>query len=423
MKKGVLFLLFVFIVSVLSFPVKPGTVSTLDAADILSKTEPRITSPCSEGMAWTPECVTSPNTFGTTSTPVPGSTTIIQPTGTSVAGIAGSYNLMILAGTLVGGVIISSANGNVVPTLNPLTGDVVVYNMDKGDKVVVDYTGEPAYNAKLSEGVEAEVQTPNRVRFTAYDDDSFFKIKSTDKPSYDFNNGLLEYENDNVLEQISTTETDSAMVDSDYQFGFSCVSLAGNASYYYVDKNDWKRSFSLSNTNRQSYDVCIRKTAYDEFGMSGQRYALIDIVKDKLRFKAKFRYFMTGLLALESFDERNDISIESGMGDRKIIITNSAPISNMISQTYSGKHLITEKLVNNEVIRTHKFAKANHPELINIYSTNFKDKMPDINIEDGMLIQQNKNKFTGLVEQNTYCLNEMLTLFKYNETEDFYQMC
>lgn len=418
-KELTLLIFLIIILASVTFHVSSSTAPSIIAEDVAT----RINSPCGEGVAWTPECVSTPNTFGTTSTPVPPSTTIVQASGGSVTGIVGSYNLMILAGTLVGGVIVSSVNDNAVPVLNPLTGDVVVYNMDKGDKVTVDYTGEPAYRAKMSEGVEAEVQTPNRIRFTAYADDSFLKIKASEEPSFDFNNGLLEYENDVLLEKISTTELDTAGVDAGYSNGFRCVTLAGNASYYHIVKGFETDRFSLTNTNSQSYDVCIKKTPYDDFSMSGHRFAFIDLVKDRLEFRARFRYLMEGLTVLESFDELNHIFVEFGITENKITIHNPTPSSSKISETRSGYHLLAEKLMNNNVVRTHKFIDKEYPDFINLYSSDVGYKLPDIIIEDGMLVQQGKNRFTALVDNNVNCLNEVLNLFNYNENKDFYGRC
>lgn len=418
MKKELIILLLFILLATVAFHVNSSTAPSIISEDVAT----RISSPCGEGVAWEPHCVSNPAVSGTTSTPVPDSTTIIQPTGAPITGIAGSYNLMILAGTLVGGVIVSSANSNAVPVLNPLTGDVVVYNMDEGDKVTIDYSGD-AQRAEMSEGVEAEIQTPNRVRFTAYGDDSFFKIKASEEPSYDFHNGLLEYENDVLLEQISTTEVDTANVDAGYNNGFRCVTLAGNASYYHIIKALKENRFSITNTNSQSYNVCIKKSPYDDISMSGHRYAFIDLVKDRLELKAKFRYLMKGLVALESFDEFNHIFVEFGVTDNKITVSNPSPSASVISETYSGYHVLSENMRGSKVVRTHKLAKEEHPNFINVYSTDVGYKLPDITIEDGMLVQQGKNRFTAFVEKNIDCLNEVLDLFRYNENEEFYDRC
>ncbi len=363
-----------------------------------------------------------PSLTGHTTTPATEDTKLITPEGT-ISNIAGSYNLLIFAGSLIGGIIISSADNNAIPTFNPLTGDVVIYNMNKGDKVTVDYTSEPAYKAEMSEGVQAEIQTPQRIRFTAYSDNSYLKIKPTEEPSFNFKNGLLEYENSKIIEQIDTTKENNANVDQDYELGFKCFTLASNATYNYINKEDASKSFSFQNLNPQEYQVCIKKTIYDDYPMASQLNCVIDLVKDEAKFKAKFLYSKINKISLESLDERNEITIEYGMGKKKLTITNPAPTNDIISRFYSGYHKITEKLENRKAVRYHEFTSTEHSPFIDIYQTNFRNIQSTIEIIDGMLVQKEKNKFTAMVERNHDCLNEVLNLFQYKEPEDFYNVC
>lgn len=342
--------------------------------------------------------------------------------GVNLQNIVGSTRIALLGGRIVGGVVISSINNNVVPAFNPLTGEVIIYNMDLGDTVTIDYTGEPAYKAILSEGVEAEIQANNKIRFTAYSDDSMLKIKSTEEPSYEFTNGLLEYENKNVLEQIDTTKTNDANVDKDYETGFKCLTLAANAKYNYEDKVEPDRSFSIENLNKQDYKVCIKKTIYDEYELVNQRYGLIDLVKDVLKLKAKVLYEKAKKLVFESLDSRNDAEIETSLGTTKILIQNVAPSSETLSKTYIGNHVITERLEGKKVVRYHEFSKEKYPELINIYSTSFKNSQPDITIKDNMLVQDGSNRFTALTQENP-CLEQLQTLLDYEEDDSFYENC
>lgn len=342
--------------------------------------------------------------------------------GVQLQNIAGSTRIALLEGQIVGGMVISSVDNNVVPAFNPLTGEVIIYNMDLGDIVTIDYTGEPAYRASMSEGIEAEVQANNKIRFTAYGDDSILKIKSTDEPSYEFNNGLLEYENKNVLEQIDTLKLNDANVDKDYETGFKCLTLAANAKYNYEDKVEPDRSFSIENLNKQDYQVCIKKTIYDEYELVNQRYGLIDLVKDTLKLKARVLYEKAKKLIFKSLDARNDAEIETSLGTTKILIQNSAPSSETLSKTYIGNHIITEKLEGKEVVRYHEFSEESHPELINIYSTSFKNEQPDITIENNMLVQKGNNRFTALTQENP-CLEQLQSLLNYEEDDSFYENC
>lgn len=408
MKKEIKLIIFIMILLISFIPVYPG--SFFDVAQTAKQT------PLEESELAKP---TTPATNAQVPTVSSGTTTITPPSGNIISNIAGSYNLLLIAGELVGGVIISSADNNAIPALNPLTGNVIIYNMDLGDTVTIDYTGEPAYRAEMSEGVEAEVQTNNKIRFTAYGEDSMFKIKPTEEPSYEFNNGLLEYESNQLLEQINTTKTNDADVDKNYETGFKCLTLAADANYNYKDKVKQERSFEIKNLNKQEYQVCIKKTIYDEYTMTGSRYSLIDLVKDSLKLKAKVQYLKNKELVYEGLDERNDAELETSLGTTKLLIQNRAPSTETISKTYTGNHIIKETIK----ARIHEFSKEKNPELINIYSASFKNIMPDVTINNNMLIQEGKNKFTALTQENKDCLNQLQSLFDYEEEESFYEDC
>lgn len=343
--------------------------------------------------------------------------------GVNFQSIVGSYRVLVMAGKLVGGVVVSSKDNNAVPAFNPLTGDVIIYNMDLGDTVTIDYSSEPAYQAKMSEGVKAEIQSKNKVRFTAYGKDSLLKIKPTEEPSYEFNNGLLEYESNNVLEQINTSKANNANVDKDYETGFKCLTLAADANYNYDDKVKKDRSFSIKNLDKQDYKVCVKKTIYDEYQLVNQRYGLIDLVKDSLKLKSKVAYSRKSSPVYESFDSLNDAEMETSLGVTKLLISNKAPSSETITKTYTGNHVITEKLEGKGAIRIHEFSKEKHPEVISIYSTSFRTEQPDITVKDNLLVQDGKNRFTAFTQQNKECLSQLQVLFAYEEEETFYDDC
>lgn len=184
----------------------------------------------------------------------------VQTGGGLLSDIVGSYNLIMKSGQIVEGVIISSKNNNVVPALNLLDGSLVFYNLQAGDKVVVDQIGGDGvmgneYSARMDEGVSADINKDlGKVRFTAYGDDSVLKIsKSEGQPKYEFNNGLLEYENKKVLEQISTVKLGDTMVDKAYETGFKCLTIAPKAEYNYTDKSVKEKSFSIKNDNNRYF--------------------------------------------------------------------------------------------------------------------------------------------------------------------------
>jgi hypothetical protein len=343
--------------------------------------------------------------------------------GVNLQNIIGSTRVAIMGGRIVGGMIVSSVNDHALPAFNPLTGDVIVYNMDLGDTVLIDYSIEPAYNAKMSEGVKAEIQSKNKVRFTAYGKDSVLKIKPTEEPSYEFNNGLLEYESSNVLEQVNTSKVNDANVDKDYNYGFKCLTLAADANYNYDDKVKPERSFEIKNLDKQDYKVCIKKTIYDDYQLVNQRYGLIDLVKDSLKLKSKVAYSRKSNPVYESFDGLNDAEIETSLGVTKLLISNKAPSSEMITKTYVGNHVLTEKLNGRSITRYHEFSKTKHPELVSIYSTKFKTEQPDITVKDNMLVQDGKNRFSAITQENKDCLEQLGSLFDYKEEETFYDKC
>lgn len=291
--------------------------------------------------------------------------------GVNLQDIIGSTRIAIMGGHIVGGMIVSSIDNNAVPAFNPLTGDVIIYNMDKGDTVLIDYAEGSAYNTKVSEGVEAEIQTPNRIRFTAYGKDSVLKVKPTEEPSYEFNNGLLEYENDKILEQINTTKLDDASVDADYRYGFKCTTLSPEANYNYIDKGDESKSFSIRNDNRKDYTVCARKTAYDEYNLESNMYSgLVDVMNDNFLLKAGITLFKEDSSIYQGFDVKNLARIESGVETTKFSLENKAPRTELISKVYTGAYKIIEKMIKGVVHRGFDYSKERNPTLINLYSSN-----------------------------------------------------
>jgi len=412
MKKGVVVIIFVMILFLSFISVHP--LSPLEQLETIEKIE--------QTPIPTQDLTTQVTGTGQISEVTPASTGSLSG-GVNFQNIVGSYRVLVMAGKLVGGVVVSSKDNNAVPAFNPLTGDVIIYNMDLGDTVTIDYSTEPAYNAKMSEGVKAEVQAKNKVRFTAYGQDSTLKIKSADEPSYEFNNGLLEYESSNLLEQINTTKANNADVDKDYELGFKCLTLAADANYNYDDKVKPDRSFEIKNLDKQDYKVCIKKTIYDEYQLVNQRYGIIDLVKDDVKLKSKVAYSKKNKAVYESFDSLNDAEIETSLGTTKLSITNKAPSAATVSKTYSGSHVITENFENKKMVRVHEFSLTKHPELISLYSTAFRQAQPDITIKDNLLVQKGKNKFTAFTQQNKECFSQLKSLFAYQEEGRFYDDC
>lgn len=366
---------------------------------------------------------------GVSSIPSVGEGASLQTSSGLVSNIAGSYHLITMSGQIAEGVIISSKNNNVVPALNLLEGSLIFYHMQLGDKVIIDQIGGDGvmgskYNAQMDKGVSADISKDlGKVRFTAYGDDSILKISRPEgQPKYEFNNGLLEYENKNVLEQVNTTKLNDASVDKNYETGFKCLTLAADANYNYDDKVSKERSFSIKNLNNQDYKVCVKKTIYDEYQMVNNRYSLVDLVKDSVKFKAKVLYSKKNKPVYESFDERNDAEMETSLGVTKLLVQNRAPSSETVAKTYTGNHVITEKLQGKDVVRLHEFSKEKYPELINIYSTMFRSEQPDISINDNMLVQDGKNRFAAFTNGHS-CASQLKALFDYGEDESFYDEC
>lgn len=342
--------------------------------------------------------------------------------------LEGSYKLLTYYNQIVGGVIVSSKDNNVIPTLNLLDGSLVFYNLQQGDKVEINQIGSNGimgdeYKAVMSEGVSAEIQANNKVRFTAYGDDSLLKIKPSEEPSYEFNNGLLEYENKNVLEQINTTKINEASVDKSYEYGFKCLTLASDADYNYNDKIKPERSFEVKNLNRQDYQLCVKKTVYDDYSMTGQRYGIIDLVKDSVALKAKVIYSKKNIDVYEGLDDRNEAVLETSLGTTKISITNPAPSSDTISQTFISSHVLSEVIKTGKIIRFHSFMEKKGSDVINIYSTLFKSSQPDISINNDLLVQKGKNKFSAWTYDNIECFSMLKSLFAYEEEDSFYDNC
>lgn len=324
--------------------------------------------------------------------------------GVNLQDIIGSYDVLVVTGKIIGGVIVSPKDNNAVTTFNPLTGEIIVYHMDKGDTVLIDYSEGPAYKAKMSEGVEAEIQTKNKIRFTAYGKDSLLKIKPTEEPSYEFNNGLLEYENDKILEQVNTSKTNDASVDKDYTYGFKCLTIAPEADYNYVDKNEDFRSFRVRNKNRDDYQVCLEKTAYDQYEQIGDFNSLFNIQDGYSKLKATVNFEKDDKPVYEGLDRFNIAELSSDR-IKKIAsfkITNTRSNNGVLSKVYTGQHVIVEERQGKIVNRYHQFSNEKYPNMIREYSSDLRfSKLPDIKIEDGILVQEGKNKFTALTPDTT----------------------
>ncbi|MDP2908040.1 MAG: hypothetical protein Q8O03_08980 [Nanoarchaeota archaeon] len=246
--------------------------------------------------------------------------------------------------------------------------------------------------------------------------------KSEGQPKYEFNNGLLEYENNNVLEKVNTSKVNSASVDKNYETGFKCLTLAADADYNYDDKVKAERSFSIKNLNKQDYKVCVKKTVYDEYNLVNQMYSLVDLVKDNVRLKSMVLYEKGKKSLYEGLDQNNDAEIETSLGVTKLSIANKAPSSAQVSKTYTGNHVISEALEGKTVTRYHSFSKIKYPN-VNIYSTSFRNKQPDITIKDNLLVQDGKNRFSAITQENKDCLEQLGSLFDYKEEEAFYDKC
>jgi len=282
------------------------------------------------------------------------------------------------SGQIVEGVIISSKNNNVVPALNLLDGSLVFYNLQAGDKVVVDQIGGDGvmgneYSARMDEGVSADINKDlGKVRFTAYGDDSVLKIsKSEGQPKYEFNNGLLEYENKKVLEQISTVKLGDTMVDKAYETGFKCLTIAPKAEYNYTDKSVKEKGFSIKNDNNRDYTVCTKKTAYDEYNLEPNFYSgLVDVMNDDFLLKAGVTFFKQSTPVYQSFDAKNLARIESDVETTKLSLENKAPSVRLVSEVYTGIYKITETMVRGLVHRGFDYVKERRPILVNLYTSN-----------------------------------------------------
>lgn len=333
---------------------------------------------------------------GVSSIPSVGQGASVQAGSGLLSDIVGSYNLIMKSGQIVGGVIVSSKNNNVIPALNLVDGSLVFYNMQLGDKVVIDQIGGDGimgdeYEAKMDKGVSANVNKDlGKIRFTAYGDDSVLIIgKSEDPPKYEFKNGLLEYENKNVLEQINTTELDDSTVDKAYETGFRCLTLAPKANYNYQDKEDKEKSFSIKNDNNKDYTVCTKKTAYDEYSLESNLYSsLVDIMNDNFLLKAGVTFFKQASPVYKGFDAKNLARIESDVETTKLSLENRAPRTKLLSEVYTGIYKITETMVKGIVHRGFDYIEDRKPLMVNLYTSNMSKNYGygDIKVsKDGIL--------------------------------------
>lgn len=270
--------------------------------------------------------------------------------GTPWSTIIGSTKLILESGRIVGGNIVSTYDNNNVVAYNLITGEQIIYNMDAGDKVVVSYPDDETYKAKMDEGVEAET---SKITFIAHDDDSALVIRekpkktkeaSGDAREYEFYNGIIIYENDNIIENINTTDSDSVSVDKDHMTGFECYSLSKGAKYSYEDKSDRRKDFNVINTNRNDYHVCMKKTAYDEYELENiQNSALLDVMNNNFLLKSTAVFEKDDDVIYESYDAGNKANIEARVDGTVVVLENKAPVKSKIAEIFSGIFKIIER--------------------------------------------------------------------------------
>lgn len=342
--------------------------------------------------------------------------------GFSLSDIVGSVDIMLQLNHIIGGYLVSPANGLVIPTLDALNGDAVYYTMGAGDSVDIYYTPEPAYAAGMTDGVVAdvrEVSGKKKSKFTLAGNDGLLKIKATAEPSYEFMNGFFQYENDKMREYAFSEKQASVTLDKEYETGFKCLKMPQGAYYSYIDKTRDDRSFSIVNNNSQEYKLCIKKSVYDEFEMKEKLSGYVDLISSTIRLNAKMAYLENNQTVYESMSTNNVAEIQSTMEGKKLSLSMKPEIKGVIAATYSGYHVITEESVKGKVTRYHQYSKEVHPDSIGIYSS---PTAPDIKIEGLALSQQGGvGKFTALSpssEKQKDCEKKLKEALSYSTNVD-----
>lgn len=225
-------------------------------------------------------------------------------------------------------------------------------------------------------------------------------IDKSENPSYTIENGTLKIQQDIYNETVQSEA--SAIVETDKTFGFKCMAITPAGTYFYSDA-DVRKDFSINIPKESSvYKLCLRKNQAQQF----QAYnGMVDFVNKKIELNGIANYLryplknsqISSLLSSFVYRGLKNVNALLSYDDdllslQKTTIKNTINNKNQITITKPNNFYAIEEIELDDgkvhrIVGLSLIAKEDATQsIISNYESDSLDA--DINIEDGILVQQ-----------------------------------
>ena len=350
--------------------------------------------------------------------------TTLQNSIADVSEVKGNDILKVSGVILEGTNVESNLNGNFIPFFNLVDESLMGFDLDKNEKISVKQFKNGLFlnefQSTLSKGAKLRQYFRDSdavVTFEATEDTSFFIRKNNE---YEFENGILTYRGNNIIETITTKDKTKANVDSIQ--GILKINLARDASYFYESVSNPESNFLVENKNNADYIVLIKKQESDT--ATGN---FIDLVNHKVE--------LNGRINLKKKINGNFTVIYEGLNNQNKIIITLDSTNSKIKSFYldaQGKGVIANiytsfyKIIENNAEEFKRYILFNEesPVIELYYSSLDLTNVVTVN-ENGELIRKGKNKYSMIARKSIsyrICTN-LLRGFTGYKDERFIQNC
>lgn len=193
---------------------------------------------------------------------VPSSVEI--PTSLGVVKNTEAKNVLKTADMLVEGEFLGTQQSTVIPFYSIPDDSIIKATLDKNEKITIQQfqNNKPSQlSLTLSEGSEITQSfrsSPASIHFTATDPAAFLITKDS---SYQFSDGIFVFDNLNIRESITTSDTTELTMDKSN--GITKITLAPHSSYQYLDLKK-TAGFTLRNPEETTYTLSKITTSEDK---------------------------------------------------------------------------------------------------------------------------------------------------------------
>lgn len=159
--------------------------------------------------------------------------------------------------------------------------DIIIDSQDQSKVSLLLTPQETTIVADQNSIMTLKSDNLRKIIFTPQNIQSAMTIRAAPVPRYDILNGILQYENNDIEEELSSGMGVNS-VEIDLSFGFRCLALSRDALYYYY--GDDYSSFSIRNPDysNETYSFCMIKKPEDLF--TGN---VVDLIEKKMVLKGK----------------------------------------------------------------------------------------------------------------------------------------